>query len=243
MQQSHHDLTRPIERKFPEEVWFGWLPFEKAALTDQLVGVLGCTGSVGQRFILLLVTLPHFKLQAIGASSRSANQKYKDVVQWKQSIPMPEAYGELEIKQCEPQYFQDCDIIFSGLDSSVAGDVEMAFLKANYVVFSNAKNHRQDPHVPLILPMVNLSHLDFIPVQKQFFKLDRGLLVCNSNCSLVAFVVPFAALQEAFGPLGDVSVVTSQSLSGAGYPGVSSLDIQVYYLSLLGASGSCWSQC
>ncbi len=78
---------------------------------------------MGQRFILLLALHPHFRLHAIGASSRSSGKKYKEAVQWKQSLSMPEAFGELEVQPCEPEYFKDCDIVFSGLDSSVAGEV------------------------------------------------------------------------------------------------------------------------
>ena len=199
----------------------------RIALANQFSGVLGCTGSVGQRFIILLAPLPHFELHAIGASSRSSGKKYKDVVQWKQSIPMPEEYGELEVRPCESEHFEDCDIVFSGLDSSVAGEIEMAFLKANLVVFSNAKNYRQDPLVPLIIPTVNLSHTDLIPNQRRHYNLDRGFLVCNTNCAILGICPPLAAIEAAFGPVNDVSVVTSQALSGAGHqPGVSALDIQ-----------------
>ena len=126
-------------------------------LSDNATGVLGCTGSVGQRFMLLLMEHPHFDLHAVGASSRSAGKKYKDVAPWKQTKALPEKYGELMVKPCEPKEFKDCDVVFSGLDSSVAGEIEMAFLSANLAVFSNAKNYRQDPLVPLIVPTVNLD--------------------------------------------------------------------------------------
>ncbi|KAI9841854.1 MAG: aspartate-semialdehyde dehydrogenase [Sclerophora amabilis] len=88
-------------------------------------GVLGCTGSVGQRFILLLALHPSFKLHAVGASSRSAGKKYKDAVRWKQAMPMSRAIGELVVKECRPEEFRDCDMVFSGLDSDVAGDIGM----------------------------------------------------------------------------------------------------------------------
>ncbi|KAL2056873.1 hypothetical protein ABVK25_002612 [Lepraria finkii] len=189
-------------------------------------GVLGCTGSVGQRFILLLALHPHFTLHAIGASSRSTGKKYSEVVQWKQTIPMSKALGDLEIKPCEPEAFKDCDFVFSGLDSSVATEIEMAFLKANLRVFSNAKNYRQDPLVPLVVPTVNLPHFDVIPHQQRYYNLDQGFLVCNSNCAVIGLVIPFAAIEAAFGPIDQVSVVTSQALSGAGYPGVSAMDIK-----------------
>lgn len=103
--------------------------------------------------------------------------------------------------------------------------LEMAFLKANFAVFSNAKNYRRDPIVPLVVPTVNLSHLNVINHQRKHHKLEKGFLVCNSNCAVIGIVIPFAALQEKFGPIDQVSIVTMQALSGAGYPGVSSMDI------------------
>lgn len=101
----------------------------------------------------------------------------------------------------------------------------MEFLKANLAVFSNAKNYRRDPIVPLVVPTVNLSHFDVIPHQRKHYGLEKGFLVCNSNCAVIGVVIPFAALQREFGPVHQVSVVTMQAVSGAGYPGVSSMDI------------------
>jgi aspartate-semialdehyde dehydrogenase len=125
------------------------------------------------------------------------------------------------VRCCVPSDFLDCEIIFSGLDSDVAGEVEMAFLEANFAVFSNARNHRLDPLVPLVVPTVNLGHTQLIPTQRRHYNLTKGFLVCNSNCAVIGVVIPFAALQR-FGPLDQVSVVTMQAVSGAGYPGVSS---------------------
>jgi aspartate-semialdehyde dehydrogenase len=187
-------------------------------------GVLGCTGSVGQRFILLLSQHPHLTLHAIGASARSAGKKYRDAARWKQASPMG-AVADMVVKECKSSEFADCDLVFSGLDSDVAGEIEMEFLKANIPVFSNAKNYRQDPLVPLVVPTVNLDHLSLIPHQRKQHGLDKGFLVCNSNCAVIGLVIPFAALQRAFGPVESVSVVTMQAVSGAGYPGVSSMDI------------------
>lgn len=102
---------------------------------------------------------------------------------------------------------------------------EMAFLKANLAVFSNAKNYRRDPMVPLVVPTVNLPHLDVIKHQRKHHGLDKGFLMCNSNCAVIGLVIPFAALQAKFGAVDIVSVVTMQAVSGAGYPGVSSMDI------------------
>lgn len=101
----------------------------------------------------------------------------------------------------------------------------MAFLKENIPVFSNAKNYRKDPLVPLVVPTINLPHLALIPHQRKHYKLDKGFLVCNSNCAVIGVVVPFIALQQKFGPIKNVSVVTLQAVSGGGYPGVPSMDI------------------
>ncbi|KAF2861452.1 aspartate-semialdehyde dehydrogenase [Piedraia hortae CBS 480.64] len=188
-------------------------------------GVLGATGSVGQRFILLLAQHPHFTLTAVGASPRSVGKKYKDAVKWKQSVPMSQQLGDLVVTACEPKSFKGCDIVFSGLDSDVAGETEKAFASAGIPIFSNAKNYRQDPFVPLVVPTVNLAHLDLIPHQKRQWGYSTGFQVCNSNCAVIGLVIPFAALQEAFGPIKECSVVTLQAVSGAGYPGVSSMDM------------------
>ena len=154
---------------------------------------------------------------------------------------MGPAVSDMVVRECKASEFKDCDVVFSGLDSDVAGDIgtlhpfpitttlttlaEQEFLHANIPVFSNAKNHRVDPMVPLVVPTVNLSHLDLIPHQRSVNKLEKGFLVCNSNCAVIGLVGPFAALQRAFGPISTVSVVTLQAVSGAGYPGVSSMDV------------------
>ncbi|KAK4673787.1 aspartate-semialdehyde dehydrogenase [Podospora pseudopauciseta] len=189
------------------------------------VGVLGCTGSVGQRFILLLQQHPSLKLVGLGASSRSAGKKYRDAVRWKQAQPVAPDVGDLIVRDCKAGEFADCDIVFSGLDSDVAGDIEKEFQNAGLAVFSNAKNYRRDPLVPLVVPTVNLDHLNLIPHQQKTLGLSKGFLVCNSNCAVIGLVIPFAALQARFGKIDTVSVVTMQAVSGAGYPGVSSMDI------------------
>ncbi|KAM4065123.1 semialdehyde dehydrogenase [Hirsutella rhossiliensis] len=195
-----------------------------AQMPTKKCGVLGCTGSVGQRFVLLLAQHPLLELHAIGASARSAGKTYKDAVRWKQARPMG-AVADMVVRECRASEFSDCDVVFSGLDSDVAGDIEQEFLRAEIPVFSNAKNHRRDPLVPLVVPTVNLAHLDLIPHQRSVNGLARGFLVCNSNCAVIGLVIPFAALQAAFGPIATVSIVTMQAVSGAGYPGVSSMDV------------------
>jgi aspartate-semialdehyde dehydrogenase len=108
-------------------------------------------------------------------------------------------------------------------DANIGTEIE--FLKAELAVFSNAKNYRRDPLVPLIVPTVNLPHFDIIPHQRKHYNLKKGFLVCNSNCAVIGIVIPFAAIQKEFGEVDQVSVVTMQAVSGAGYPGVSSMDI------------------
>ncbi|RAL10614.1 aspartate-semialdehyde dehydrogenase family protein [Aspergillus homomorphus CBS 101889] len=188
-------------------------------------GVLGATGSVGQRFILLLADHPFLELHAVGASERSAGKAYKDAVRWKQTTAMSEKLSNLVLRDCKADQFADCDLVFSGLNSDVAGDLEMEFIKAEIPVFSNAKNYRKHPLVPLIVPTVNPHHFDLIPHQRKQFGLKKGFLVCNSNCAVIGIVIPFAALQAKFGPVVEVEVFTEQALSGAGYPGVPSMDI------------------
>ncbi|KAH9482181.1 putative aspartate-semialdehyde dehydrogenase [Psilocybe cubensis] len=191
------------------------------------VGVLGATGTVGQRFLTLLAAHPWFAVDALGASPRSAGKKYKDAVSWKQSTPIPQGVRDVVVRECRPENFAQCKIVFSGLDADVAGEIEEAFRAANLAVFSNAKNFRRDPHVPLIVPLVNPHHLSIIPQQQALFSpaLTSGFIVTNANCSTTGYVIPLAAMEKAFGPLECVMVTTLQAISGAGYPGVPSLDI------------------
>ncbi|KAF7312291.1 Semialdhyde-dh domain-containing protein [Mycena indigotica] len=191
------------------------------------VGVLGATGTVGQRFITLLSTHPWFVIHVLGASSRSAGKPYATAVNWKQIAYMPNVVKDLIVQECKPEAFRDCAVVFSGLDADVAGDIESAFRAAELVVFSNAKNYRRDPHVPLIVPLVNPSHLSIVRQQQLLHEppLQKGFIVTNANCSTTAHVIPLAALEQAFGPIDTLMVTTMQAISGAGYPGVPSLDI------------------
>ncbi|KAJ1643157.1 aspartate-semialdehyde dehydrogenase [Dispira simplex] len=189
------------------------------------VGILGATGTVGQRFIVLLETHPVFTVHSLGASPRSAGKLYREAVRWKMAQPFSPAVGSLVVNDCQPEQFHDCDVVFSGLDSSVAGEVETAFVRADLPVFSNARNHRMGENVPLVVPTANPEHLDVIKHQRKQLQLQRGFLVTNANCSTTGLVVALRALQDAFGPLAQVIVQTMQAISGAGYPGVSSLDI------------------
>jgi len=182
------------------------------------IGILGATGSVGQQFIHLLKDHPWFEITALAASERSAGKKYKETVNWFLSSPMPENIGNMEISTCEPVL--PCQIVFSGLDSSVAGDIETDFARAGYIVISNARNHRFDEDVPLVIPEVNADHLDLIKRQKY----GKGCIVTNPNCSTIGLTLSLKPLFDTFG-IESLHVVTFQALSGAGYPGVSSLDI------------------
>lgn len=180
------------------------------------VAVLGATGSVGQKFIQLLEDHPFFELTELGASGRSAGKKYKDVVNWFMTSPIPEGIGDLVVKNCEPPF--ESRIVFSGLDSSVAGEIEENFANAGYIVVSNSRNHRFDLDVPLLIPEVNGDHLQLLSIQKY-----NGAIVTNPNCSTIGMVMALKPLFDNFG-LEFVNVVTMQALSGAGYPGVSGLD-------------------
>ncbi|WWC70290.1 aspartate-semialdehyde dehydrogenase [Kwoniella pini CBS 10737] len=191
------------------------------------VGILGATGTVGQRFIQILSTHPYFKIHALGASSRSAGQEYGKVTKWKLNTPIPEEIKTKVVQECKPtaEGFAECGVVFSGLDHDVAGDIEEAFRQSNLIIFSNAKNYRRDPLCPLIVPLVNPSHLSIIEHQKKTLGLEKGFIVTNANCSTTGLVVPLAALEKSFGQLETVMVTTLQAISGSGYPGVPSLDI------------------
>ncbi|KIM57951.1 hypothetical protein SCLCIDRAFT_1219003 [Scleroderma citrinum Foug A] len=191
------------------------------------VGVLGATGTVGQRFITLLADHPWFIIHALGASPRSAGKPYAKAANWKQATRIPSIVREMIVHECKPEHFKDCAIVFSGLDADVAGDIEGAFRAADLAVFSNAKNYRRDPSVPLIVPLVNAYHLAMVPQQQALHNppLQKGFILTNANCSTTGLVVPLRALEKSFGPLEACFVTTMQAISGGGYPGVPSLDI------------------
>ena len=186
-------------------------------------GVLGATGIVGQRLVKLLAGHPWFELTEVAASERSSGKTYAEAVRWHLETPIPGVARNLVVKGVEPVL--ECDFVFSALDSSVAGPVEVDFARAGYPVVSNSKNHRMDADVPLLIPEVNASHLDAIPVQRKNRGYDAGFIVTNPNCSTAGLVLVLKPLAEAFG-LERIFVVTLQAISGAGYPGVASMDIQ-----------------
>jgi len=185
-------------------------------------GVLGATGLVGQRLVKLLGSHPWFELTEVAASERSSGKSYAEAVRWHLDGPIPEAARSLVVKSLDPSL--DCDFVFSALDSSVAGGAEEDFAHAGYPVVSNSKNHRMDSDVPLLIPEVNASHLDAIRTQQKNRGYDGGFIVTNPNCSTAGLVLVLKPLADAFG-LEKVFAVTLQAISGAGYPGVASMDI------------------
>src|SRR5467141_2520441 len=186
-------------------------------------GVLGATGMVGQRLVHLLADHPWFELTEVAASERSSGKTYAEAAHWHLETPVPAAARELVVKGLDPSL--DCDFVFSALDSSVAGPAEEDFARAGYPVVSNSCNHRMDPDVPLLIPEVNAAHLDAIPLQQKNRGYDTGFIVTNPNCSTAGLVLVLKPLADAFG-LEKIFVVTLQAISGAGYPGVASMDIQ-----------------
>ena len=186
------------------------------------VAVLGATGAVGQAFVRLLADHPWFELKEVVASERSAGRPYREATRWISDTAMPAAASELTVLPCEASKVQS-PIVFSALDSSVAGDAEPAFARAGRVVLSNAKNYRMEPDVPLVIAEVNPDHLDVLDAQRKGRKWD-GAIVTNGNCSAIAATIPLAALHQIFG-VKRVFAATMQAVSGAGYPGVPSLDI------------------
>ena len=186
-------------------------------------GVLGATGIVGQRLVNLLANHPWFVLSEVAASERSSGRTYAEATRWHLESPIPAAARDLVVKGLEPQL--DCDFVFSALDSSVAGEAEESFARAGYPVVSNSRNHRMDADVPLLIPEVNASHLEAIALQQKTRGYERGFIVTNPNCSTAGLVLVLKPLADAFG-LEKIFVVTLQAISGAGYPGVASMDIQ-----------------
>jgi len=192
------------------------------------VGVLGATGAVGQRFIQQLAAHPWFIIQALGASEKSAGRSYGDAVKWLLSTKIPEAVKEMKVCVCDPTLpgspFEGCRLVFSALDSSVAGPIEDLFAQHGFAVFSNSKNHRYDEDVPIIVPEVNPHHFDIIDHQQKRRKLNGGFIVTNPNCSTTGLIVALKPIEDSFG-IEEAVVFTMQAVSGAGYPGVASMDI------------------
>jgi len=187
------------------------------------VGVLGATGAVGQRLVQLLDPHPDFEIAALTASEDSTGRPYREAAKWRAEGPIPEAIADEPVRETVPDAVPgDVDLLFSSLPSSVGERVEPAFADAGFVVSSNSSNARLDDDVPLVIPEVNADHLDLLEVQRDGRGWD-GALVKNPNCSTITMVPPLAALDE-FG-LERVHVATLQAVSGAGYSGVTSMEI------------------
>ncbi|MEN3007598.1 aspartate-semialdehyde dehydrogenase [Pseudothermotoga sp.] len=180
------------------------------------VAILGATGTVGQRFIQLLANHPFFEIAVLAASESSAGKKYGEVVHWHLNCEIPEKVRDMTVVSVDSSF--DCDYIFSALPSDIAGPIETRFVEQGYTVFSNAASHRMDENVPLLVPEVNLEHIRLVERQK------KGRLITNPNCSTTGLVMVLKPIMDLFG-IEFVSVVTMQAVSGAGYPGVASLDI------------------
>ncbi len=184
------------------------------------VGILGATGAVGQTFISQLASHPWFRLTWIAASSRSAGRRYADATPWRQPTPCPDGIADMIVDAVTPGHAPR--VVFSGLDAKVAGDVEGEFARAGHVVVSNARNYRMDADVPLLVPEINADHLGLLRAQASV-RGWSGKIVTNPNCSTIMLTMGLGPLRP-FG-LRAVNVTTLQAVSGAGYPGVPSLDI------------------
>ncbi|HEY1207171.1 MAG: aspartate-semialdehyde dehydrogenase [Bryobacteraceae bacterium] len=184
------------------------------------VGVLGATGMVGQEFITFLQNHPWFEMKWAGASDRSAGKKYRDATSWRLDGVMPENVADLTVEESKPGNAPK--LLFSAMDASVATEIERAFAAAGHTVVSNSRNHRMEPDVPLLVPEANPDHLRLIPVQQRN-RGWKGQIVTNPNCSTAVLALALAPLTR-FG-IERVIVTTMQAVSGAGYPGVASLDI------------------
>jgi aspartate-semialdehyde dehydrogenase len=184
------------------------------------VGVLGATGAVGQRFVQLLEGHPWFEVAEVAASDRSAGKAYAEACTWRLPGVAPKAVAALKVLSTDGPFRSK--LLFSGLDSSVAGEVESALAAKGHAVVSNSRNHRMDPDVPLLIPEINADHLEALTTQRK--RTGGGFIVTNPNCSVMGLAIALAPLHQAFG-LDSVQVVTLQALSGAGYPGVASMDV------------------
>ncbi len=192
------------------------------SLSDRIpVAVLGATGSVGQRFVQLLEHHPWFRLHEVVASDRSAGRSFGDAAEWRQPTLLPEEAAALEVKPLGQEL--ESTLLFSALDSSVAGEAEDLYANRGCVVVSNSKNHRMDPDVPLLIPEINPAHLAAIEHQ-QTRRGGKGYIVTNPNCSTIGLAMAIAPIESQHG-IDRLQVTTMQAISGAGYSGVPSYSI------------------
>src|SRR6266705_845074 len=184
------------------------------------VAVLGASGTVGQRFISLLAGHPWFEISALTTSDAKAGKRYADVTAWLLGEDMPAEVADMRLETTRPDL--DAEICFSALPSEAAEEWEAALAKAGHHVFSNVKTHRMDEDVPLLIAEVNAEHMHALDVQRRK-RGWSGSIVTNGNCSAIGFALAAAPLHKTFG-IERAVVTTMQALSGAGYPGVASLD-------------------
>ena len=195
------------------------------------VGILGATGTVGQRFIQLLEQHPQFELTALAASDRSQGKSYSEACAWRLPGEMPQSVRSLKVEPPAPPL--DCEIVFSSLPGDIARETEEGFARAGYAVISNSSALRMDEDVPLLIPEINHEHLVLLDVQRARRGFDKGFVVTNPNCSTIALVLALAPLHARF-RVEAVVATTMQAISGAGYPGVASLDITDNVLPYIG---------
>jgi aspartate-semialdehyde dehydrogenase len=193
------------------------------------VGILGATGMVGQHFIKFLRNHPWFEVKWVGASDRSAGKRYQEATSWRLDGVMPDTIADLTVQDCKPG--DAPRLVFSAMDASVATEIERAFAEAGHIVVSNSRNHRMESDVPLLVPEVNPDHLQLIPLQQRQ-RGWKGQIATNPNCSTVVLTMALAPLKQ-FG-ITRVIVTTMQAISGAGYPGVPSMDINANVIPFIG---------
>ena len=190
------------------------------------VGILGATGTVGQRFVQMLERHPQFVVTAVAASDRSVGKSYAEACTWRLPGDMPEGVRGLEVGPPKPP--MDCDVIFSSLPTEIGRESEGCFAGDGYPVISNTSSYRMDADVPLLVPEVNPEHLALIDGKQ-----GQGFIVTNPNCSAIGIAMALAPLHKAFG-IESCDVTTLQAISGAGYPGVPSMDITDNVLPYIG---------
>ncbi|MGA2212533.1 MAG: aspartate-semialdehyde dehydrogenase [Bryobacteraceae bacterium] len=193
------------------------------------VGILGATGMVGQHFVKFLQNHPWFEIAWLGASDRSAGKPYREATSWRLDGAMPASVQNIQVEECKPGNAPR--LVFSSMDAAVATEIEREFAQAGHVIVSNSRNHRMEPDVPLLIPEINPDHLKIIPHQQRK-RAWKGQIATNPNCSTMVLAMALAPLK----PFGIVRVIaaTMQAISGAGYPGVASMDINANVIPFVG---------
>jgi len=191
-------------------------------MTEKIpVAILGATGTVGQKFVRLLADHPWFEIAAVAASASSAGRRYAEAARWREPVALPADLGDMIVRECVSPL--PARIVFSALDAEVAGPIEQEFAQAGAYVVTNTRTHRMEPDVPLMIPEANADHLSLIDRQHKE-RGWKGAILANPNCSTAALTLALLPLHRAYG-VERLFVSTMQAVSGAGYPGVASLDI------------------